>query len=58
MPDITLCRGEGCPLKDKCLRHTSTPFVPQSWFMHVPYDHDSESCDAYWPIEVKKAKEK
>ncbi len=59
MPDITLCRGDGCPIRDKCRRYTSKPWpIAQSYFMQTPYDHDTESCDAYWPIEAKEDKEK
>lgn len=40
MPDITMCKGGECPLKDTCYRHTAKPYsVGQSWF-EPPYDKD------------------
>jgi len=25
MPDISMCRGEGCPIKSTCFRHMAKP---------------------------------
>lgn len=50
MPDITMCDGSGCPLKEKCYRHTAKPSpYRQSWFMNVPWD--GERCVHYWRTE-------
>lgn len=51
MPDITMCEGTGCPLKEKCYRHKAMPGLRQSYFMIVPYDHKKKSCDYYWSLE-------
>lgn len=37
MPDIAMCRGDGCTAKDKCYRHTAKPTpLRQSWFVTPP----------------------
>lgn len=48
MPDITMCRGEGCPIKEDCYRFNATPTpLYQSYFAIVPYD-TKRGCDHYW----------
>lgn len=47
MPDITMCPGTGCPLKDKCYRYTATPSELQSIFMEPPYKY-GELCSHFW----------
>lgn len=65
MPDITMCMGKGCPLKETCYRHKTKPSMYQSYFMESPYKDGD--CDHYWEIEMsskpskkldKKVKEK
>jgi hypothetical protein len=46
MPDITMCSGEGCPLKDSCYRYTAVEDEYQSYFIDPPFE-DAE-CDHYW----------
>jgi hypothetical protein len=49
MPDITMCNGEGCPLKKTCYRFTAKPTPEwQSWFTEIPYDHENSGCVHYW----------
>lgn len=37
MADITMCKGEGCPNKDKCYRHLAPQNeYRQSWFVTSP----------------------
>lgn len=53
MPDITKCKGDGCPLKDKCWRYTSQPSeYRQSWFVESPYRE--EKCEHYWKKEKRR----
>ena len=49
MPDITMCTGEDCPMKDGCYRFTANAneFM-QSYFMNAPIKEDN-TCDHYWP---------
>jgi len=58
MPDITMCAGEGkdftCPLKESCYRYKAKPFTQwQSYFVDLPYDKGTKSCDCYWRLENK-----
>ena len=47
MPDITMCVGENCPIKNICFRFTSKPDNYQSYFTEVPYDHTKDKCDHF-----------
>lgn len=48
MPDITMCAGTGCPLRDSCYRFYAKPSEWQSFFSEVPYDHEVGLCLSYW----------
>jgi len=53
MADITMCSGEGCELKDTCLRFTAKPNEHrQSYFFNPPIN--SGECKFY--INVKQNK--
>jgi hypothetical protein len=48
MSDITMCKGDECPKKDDCYRHTANENTyRQSYFMNVPYDKVRETCDEF-----------
>lgn len=50
MPDITLCKGEGCSAKESCYRFTATPSpYMQSYFTESPIE--GTDCDYYWKVE-------
>lgn len=51
MPDITLCKGETCPLKSECKRANSPVYKYQSYFMVEPYDARKNECCYYTPIQ-------
>lgn len=52
MPDISMCKGEGCPLKEKCYRHMAKPDSHWQCFMEaVPYNKEKKSCDYFWGME-------
>jgi len=47
MADITMCSGEGCPVKQKCKRFTAKPSeLWQSWFAAPPIEDGK--CEMYW----------
>lgn len=51
MPDITMCYGKDCPLKDKCYRATAAPNpYRQAYWCNSPVDKDGK-CEYYWPIK-------
>jgi hypothetical protein len=49
MPDITMCSGENCPLKEKCYRYLAEADSYQSYFVNTPIK-DGE-CEHYWEIK-------
>lgn len=57
MPDITMCTGENCSLKETCYRYKAEPSeYRQSYFVKPPYviQFGEDSCKHYWPIKEKK----
>ena len=53
MPDITMCMGEGCPIKNHCYRHIAKPSeFRQSYFMESPWD--GEKCEMLWSENSQK----
>lgn len=52
MPDITMCEGRGCPMKNKCYRFTAKPSDYQSFFMHEPVTA-AGTCDYFWEAAVR-----
>jgi hypothetical protein len=49
MPDITMCEGNDCPLKEKCYRFTAIESIThQSYFSSPPYDSKKENCEYFW----------
>lgn len=53
MADITMCKGEGCPLKDNCYRHKAVWDSYQSIFSETPYSTEKEQCEYFWLVEEK-----
>lgn len=60
-PDITMCKGGGCTLKEDCYRFKATPSEYQSYFATPPGGYQGVPpsfetqwvCDYFWPLEVK-----
>lgn len=49
MPDITMCMGHDCPLRDKCYRFTAIESLfTQSYLSSPPYDSKKENCEYFW----------
>ena len=45
MPDISMCKGKTCPLKESCYRYTATPNeFRQSYFTAIPYNEETKEC--------------
>ena len=50
MPDISMCQGFNCNIKDNCYRFKAKPSeFRQSWFCKSP-NIDDLNCDYYWEI--------
>lgn len=47
MADISMCSGQGCPLRNKCYRHKAPKSEYQSWFMTVPYNKKQRKCEYF-----------
>ena len=50
MPDITMCEGTDCPLKERCYRFTAKPSDYQSYFVKPPGRKVEElfDCEYFW----------
>jgi hypothetical protein len=51
MPDITMCHGFECPVKEKCKRFNVKPDKHwQAYFLSPPYEKTDNSfkCNFYW----------
>jgi hypothetical protein len=46
MPDFALCPGNGCPIKNSCLRYRAEPSEHQWFLSETPYREDW-GCDHY-----------
>ena len=56
MPDIAMCKGTDCPLKNECYRFLATPSeYRQSYF--VPPPIKDGVCDEFWDAKPKKEKQ-
>ena len=53
MPDITMCSGKNCPIREDCYRYTAKESYYQSYFMIPPYDMTIGSCE--YKCEYKNA---
>ena len=45
MPDITMCKGEGCEARVTCYRFTAKPSKYQSYFNESPAENGG--CEYY-----------
>ena len=55
MPDISMCHGKDCPLKESCYRFTATPDKYwQAYFGGAPFEQDGK-CPYYMPDWRKEA---
>lgn len=58
MPDITMCTGKGCAVKDRCYRYTAKPSrYGQSYFSTPPVEADG-TCDYFWVTRMFKVGDK
>lgn len=46
MPDISMCPGNNCPIKDSCYRHKAIPTERQS-YVDYKYDHEQDVCGGF-----------
>jgi len=51
MPDITMCEGGECTIKEDCYRYTAKPSGDmQSYFVEPPFEKKmgGSACEYYW----------
>lgn len=51
MPDIAMCTGDECPVKENCWRHMAPPDRYQSQFAAPPFT--DEGCEYFWDMNEK-----
>lgn len=61
MPDISMCKGVGCPLKENCYRFKAKPDdMYQSYFVDPPFNitdcDEQPSCDYFWSLRKDYSK--
>lgn len=58
MPDISMCRNEECPLKEKCYRYTAEPSPFRQAYAEFKVNEEG-GCDYYWDnTEYESSKSK
>lgn len=50
MPDISMCMGEACELKQSCYRYKAKPSFRQSY---IDPEKKGKQCKYYWKIEQR-----
>jgi hypothetical protein len=56
MPDISMCKGTDCPLKETCYRYKATPSEFMQAYFTIPPIKNDGTCDYYWKDESKTEK--
>jgi len=52
MPDITMCSGKNCEMREICYRYTAEPSkFRQSYFLDTP--NDGLECEYFWDTGCK-----
>lgn len=49
--DISMCPGEGCPLRDRCYRARAVPLARQDWLGSAPYNATTNRCELFWDLD-------
>jgi hypothetical protein len=54
MPDISMCRNEKCPSKEKCYRYTAKPNEYGQAYSQFSVNPDHDKCDYF--VDQQKVK--
>lgn len=58
MPDLTMCQGNNCKMRDSCYRYTAMPNPwRQMYFMSSPFDSLIGKCE-YYNLDTRTEAEK
>jgi hypothetical protein len=52
MPDMSMCKGNKCPLRETCYRYKAVANVPIQSYIDSPYNVREDKCDFYWPTKI------
>lgn len=55
MPDISMCHGIDCNIRDQCYRFTATPTLGRQAYFAL--EETGEACGYYWPNNKTTKKE-
>ncbi len=50
MPDLTMCPGGACPLRQRCYRYRAVFGGRQDFFGAPPFDAVAGTCDELWDV--------
>jgi len=57
MPDICMCEGKDCPIKEGCYRFKAKPSqYGQGYFLQSPYENGK--CDKLLPVKTEASVQK
>jgi hypothetical protein len=49
MPDITMCKRDGCPSKERCYRYMAKPWTEGQCYFAPPYVKIKKGkCEYFW----------
>jgi len=48
MSDISMCKGQDCPIRETCYRFKANPDPFRQAYASFKYDSVTQSCDHYW----------
>ncbi len=54
MPDMSICTGEECPLRNTCYRYRANASEYLQSYIESPYSTEESKCDFYWPLRQKQ----
>lgn len=58
MPDISMCNGTDCPIKETCYRYTATPTPHWQAYSDFKFSEQLNVCEFFFPMKTKKVLKK
>tara|TARA_R110002167_G_scaffold82498_5_gene225108 strand:+ start:2917 stop:3159 length:243 start_codon:yes stop_codon:yes gene_type:complete len=55
MPDLTMCPGDECPIKNKCYRYRAVQELAQPYFRDIPFNFEKHECQGFKDINETSA---
>jgi len=54
MPDLVMCSGSECPIKNNCYRHRAVSNLAQPYFLYVPFNAETQTCKGFKNIGLRE----